>query len=128
MESKKRVQMNLFTKTEIESRIHNRKQSYGYHGKKGEERSAVGFPGPPSFPAQECGGLSLEATAFTGFHRWSGAREKCGLGITAMVTEPHSVPGRLGQRFPGFAPGKETSSLLCAPVHCVLFPWSTLTR
>ena len=32
------VKMNLFTKTEIESRIHNRKQSYGYHGKKGEER------------------------------------------------------------------------------------------
>ena len=39
MESKKKMlKMNLFTKTEIESQIHNRKQSYRYHGKKGEER------------------------------------------------------------------------------------------
>ena len=32
------VKMILFTKTDIESQIHNRKQSYGYCGKKGEER------------------------------------------------------------------------------------------
>lgn len=44
-----------------------------------------------------------------------------------MVTEPRNVPGRFGQRFLGFAPRKETSSVLCAPAHCVLLSWSTLT-
>lgn len=32
-------------------------------------------------------------------------------GITAMITKPHKVPGRLSQRFPGFAPRRVLTSM-----------------